>query len=130
MAKYTSADPGIYNKQLHARLASSPIYASSLALHTSESKGKFVYSYAVDTLGKLLAELSEEKVNSAFLSGRYNPYVRDYPFPPVKFNFNYLLDPRAVLYGLTYERLYDEHKEGFITNRASPLLIKGMRIIR
>ena len=34
-----------------------------------------------------------------FLSGAYNPYVRDMPIPPTKLSFNYLLDPKGLSYG-------------------------------
>lgn len=38
-------------------------------------------------------------VRFLFLSGAFNPYVRDMPIPPTKLSFNYLLDPVGLLYG-------------------------------
>ena len=38
-------------------------------------------------------------VRFLFLSGAYNPYVRDMPIPPTKLSFNYLLDPAGLSYG-------------------------------
>jgi hypothetical protein len=34
-----------------------------------------------------------------FLSGAFNPYIRDMPIPPTKLSFNYLLDPVGFMYG-------------------------------
>jgi hypothetical protein len=48
------------------------------------------------------------------------------PFPPTKINLNYLVDPRAASFGLTYDKLYDEHKDGAAINRAEPLIINGV----
>jgi hypothetical protein len=39
------------------------------------------------------------KFRFLFLSGAFNPYIRDMPIPPTKLSFNYLLDPVGLMYG-------------------------------
>lgn len=72
---------------------------------------------------------SSERINSLFLSGSYNPYVRDSPLPPIHLNLNYLIDPTAAKLGWEYRSLYDEHKEGPCENRADPLIFPGVAAI-
>ena len=81
------------------------------------------------TLRSQLAETCAERERSLFLSGAYNPYVRDMPFPPTKFSFHYLLDPRALAFSSEYDKLYDEHVDGPAETRAHPLLIPGVAAI-
>lgn len=61
-----------------------------------------------------------------FLLGAYNPFVRTYPFPPLHVNLNYLVDPRAVAFGLQYDRLYDEQVEGVVPDRADGMVLPGV----
>ena len=82
--------------------------------------------YDTNKLYKLLSEACKERENSLFVQGAYNPFIRSMPFPPTKINLNYLVDPRAASFGLTYDKLYDEHKDGAAINRAEPLIINGV----
>ena len=49
-----------------------------------------------------------------FLSGAYNPYVRDMPIPPTKLSFNYLLDPKGMSYGRYDIFLSSLHPSNFL----------------
>ena len=75
-----------------------------------------------------LAESCAERERFLFLQGSYNPFIRDMPFPPTKFSFHYLLDPRAMIFSRDYSKLYDEHIDGPAVTRASPLIIPGVAI--
>lgn len=68
----------------------------------------------------------KERIDSLFLGGQYNPYVRDAPFPPTHINLNYLIDPRAVILGMQYDGVYDEHLDAVVPDRADPLLFPGV----
>jgi hypothetical protein len=122
--KKTTDEPGIYNKEIFSKLQSTPYYDKFLL-----NSHKFLYSYATSSLRQQLEEICKEKVNFNFIAGRYNPFIRDYPFPPLRLNLNYLFDPRSILYSFAYEKLYDEHKDGLVTNRAASLYIPGIFII-
>ena len=50
-----------------------------------------------------------------FLSGAYNPYIRDMPIPPTKLSFNYLLDPKGMSYG-RYDSVRFSHLMSLIYN--------------
>lgn len=119
VVKRVTADEGLFSHTLYSKLQSSKIGTLATFDHL------FHFKYQSHSLYKKLQELAQEKVDNSFLSGRYNPYVRSHPFPPTRFNFNYLLDPRSLLYSIRYEQLYDEHKEGFTPNRAAPMHIPG-----
>ena len=75
-----------------------------------------------------LAESCAERERFLFLQGSYNPFIRDMPFPPTKFSFHYLLDPRAMAFSRDYNKLYDEHIDGPAVTRANPLIIPGVAI--
>jgi hypothetical protein len=81
---------------------------------------------AINALKDDMKEGIEERIRFLLLEGRYNPYIRRYPFPPIHLNLNYLIDPRTILVNREYGELYDEHKEGITTNRADPLWIPGL----
>lgn len=72
---------------------------------------------------------SVDRVNTLFLAGTYNPYVRDSPLPPIHLNLNYLVDPIATKLAWEYRNLYDEHKEGPCEKRADPLIFPGVAAI-
>jgi hypothetical protein len=76
-----------------------------------------------------LAENCVERERFLFLSGAYNPYIRDMPIPPTKIGMHYLLDPKAALYNREYDPLYDEQKDGVAANRAIPMLVPGLASI-
>ena len=109
---------------------------NSVGLFGSSAKGnkqllssidaRLSVSYDTHKLHKLLSEACKERENSLFVQGAYNPFIRSMPFPPTKINLNYLVDPRAASFGLTYDKLYDEHKDGAAINRAEPLIINGV----
>lgn len=82
--------------------------------------------YEVNDLRDKLKEIRTERVRSLFLSGSYNPYIRNLPFPPTHINLNYLFDPRAIPVNREYNKLYDEHVDGVVSNRADPLHIPGV----
>lgn len=67
-------------------------------------------------------QFAKDRVDSLFLSGMHNPFTRHAPYPPCHFNFNYLIDPRALQLAMEYNPLYDEHVEGVTESRADPLL--------
>ena len=73
-----------------------------------------------------MSQRSEERVNTLFLGGSYNPYIRDSPFPPTHINLNYLIDPKSISMNSEYSQLYDEHKEGPCETRADPLIVPGV----
>lgn len=120
MVQRTTAGSGLFSRSLYGQLKAQRIYPADLL------EQKFTAAHTGQALQKQLAELCTEKVQGGFVSGRYNPYVRDLPFPPLRFSFNYLVSPQSLFYGLSYDKLYDEHKEGLAPNRAAPLLISGM----
>jgi len=86
------------------------------------------YNFAMEKRRLLqhMKQRSTDRVNSLFLAGSYNPYVRDSALPPTHINLNYLLDPQALALGSTFDRLYDSHKEGPCENRADPLILPGV----
>jgi hypothetical protein len=87
----------------------------------------FIFWNSFNRLKKQLRTISNERKNQLFLSGAYNPFLRDASFPPIHLNLNYLFDPRSVLYGRDFVRMYDEHRDGSVAlNRASPLEIPGV----
>jgi len=90
--------------------------------------GGGTWAVGVDSqlLRSQLAEACADRERYLFLQGAYNPYVRDLPFPPTKLSFHYLLDPRAMAFSRTYDRLYDEHVDGPALSRAQPLLVPGV----
>lgn len=96
-----------------------------LDLQNIESVYKHVDGY-IKSLKDDMKEGIEERIRFLLLEGRYNPYLRRYPFPPIHLNLNYLIDPRTLLVNKEYGPLYDEHKEGITTNRADPLWLPGM----
>ena len=118
--KKTIDKEGLYNKLLFQNLKSSSFYFDSAL------DDKFVFTYDLKTLKSQLKSLREEKIANGIIQGRYNPFIRSHPFPPLTLKFNYLFDPRSALYSKSYEKLYDEHKDGFVTNRAAPLLVPGI----
>lgn len=123
MVRRTTSENGLFSRTLYGKVREQGIYPADLL------EQRFTAVHAVQEVQRQLAELCTEKVQGGFVSGRYNPYVRDQPFPPVRFSFNYLLNPKALVYSLSYDKLYDEHKDGIATNRAAPLLIPGMFIL-
>ena len=117
--KTTTGDDGLFSKQLLSRL-------SSIGLSSSFGYGKFNSARETRQLQTRLAEACADRERQLFLQGSYNPYIRDLPVPPIHFNFNYLLDPRAVLFNSEYSKLYDEHKEGLALDRADALQLPGV----
>ena len=73
-----------------------------------------------------LEKACKARVDTLFLMGAYNPFIRKYPFPPVHLNLNYLIDPRSLLFDAQFNRLYDEHVEGSAINRADNLILPGV----
>lgn len=97
----------------------------SLGVSTGTLIATFNNKRDVRVMQAKLAELCADKERTLFLQGSYNPFVRTLPIPPLHININYLIDPRAMKFGLYYDKLYDEHVDGIASNRAAPLLIPG-----
>ena len=85
----------------------------------------YVLDYEINQISSLFQEAKQDRIDSLFLQGVYNPYIRRYPFPPLHVNLNYLVDPRSIAFGLDYNHLYDAHYDGPAERRADPLLIPG-----
>ena len=92
----------------------------------SSIDAQFSNNYYRNKLLKMLFDACKEREESLFVQGVYNPYIRSMPFPPTKINLNYLVDPRTALFGLSYKKLYDEHKDGATIDRADQLLVPGV----
>ena len=71
----------------------------------------------------------QDRINTLFLGGSYNPYIRNVPYPPIHININYLIDPKIIKLNSQYNPLYDQHKEGSCENRADPMMIPGIASI-
>lgn len=109
VTSFTSASAAHFSKQLKASLL--PQFDVSL----EERRLKSYVRRKVD-----------ERISFLFLSGGYNPYIRDSPLPPTHINFNYYIDPRAIVVNREFGALYDEHKDGPCEDRADPLQIPGV----
>jgi len=105
-------------------LFSSSLSSSKLSSESVDSA--LVAVGALKRLNEILSNLCLERERSLFVQGIYNPYIRTYPFPPLHVNLNYLLNPRAAVYSISYNKLYDEHKDGLAINRADSLHIPGV----
>ena len=71
----------------------------------------FLFSFSFSFPLLLFLQLSGRFL---FLSGAYNPYVRDMPIPPTKLSFNYLLDPKGMSYGRYDIFLSSLHPSNFL----------------
>lgn len=91
--------------------------AISGALHK-----RLLRTHHIHTQKSYAKQYAKDRVDSLFLSGMHNPFTRHAPYPPIHFNFNYLIDPRALSLALEYNPLYDEHVEGVCMKRADPLI--------
>lgn len=84
--------------------------------------------FSADTahLSKELFIKAADKVKTLWLQGLYNPYVRDAPWAPTHINFNYLIDPKAIMFDSQYNKLYDTDEEKIVTNRADGIDLPGL----
>lgn len=75
---------------------------------------------------------STERIRELSLAGTHNPFVRNYPFPPLHLNVNYLLNtrapPRFVLKDREVQKFYDV-RPGVGEDRANPLVFDGVAMI-
>lgn len=94
----------------------------SLSINTM---GYFETKSFRDNFRSYLKERRDDTVDSMFLAGTYNPFIREQGFPPIHINLNYLIDPSALVYSAAYDKLYDEHAIGPCDSRADPLHIPG-----
>ena len=83
-----------------------------------------------DRLRRELSGRAVDKERILWLQGLYNPYVRDAPWAPTHINFNYLVDPKAIAFGVQYDPFYDEHEEGLYPRRADGIVLPGMSKLR
>lgn len=86
----------------------------------------FGFSGIIQQLKQELWELLNDKKKSLQLQGLFNPFIREYFFPPTHINLNYLIEPSAIATGLEYNKLYDKHIDGYVENRADPLIFDGV----
>lgn len=84
--------------------------------------------FTTDTarLSKELVMKAADKVQTLWLQGLYNPYIRDAPWAPTHINFNYLIDPKAIVFDSQYDQLYDAEEEKIVTNRADGIALPGL----
>jgi hypothetical protein len=80
-------------------------------------------------LRRELAAKCADKVRALWLQGLYNPYVRDAAWAPTHINFNYLIDPKALVFDAKYDRLYDAQEERICANRADGIPLPGMATV-
>ena len=84
------------------------------------------FSTDVVRLGGDLAMKCTDKVKTLWLQGLHNPYVRDAPWAPTHINFNYLIDPKAIVFDSQYDQLYDAQEEKILINRADGISLPGL----
>ena len=84
--------------------------------------------FTTDTarLSKELVMKAADKVQTLWLQGLYNPYIRDAPWAPTHINFNYLIDPKAIVFDSQYDQLYDAEEDKIVTNRADGIALPGL----
>lgn len=108
--------------------------ASALSAKPSTSKDlprlpQFDGTFEKYQLSMYIQQACTECVREQSLAGAYNPYVRNYPFPPFHLNFNYLLDPKGLFANKEFARMYDDPRFGPCENRADPLVFDGVAMV-
>lgn len=98
---------------------------SIFKLKTSTLESYYNINYEVNNLRKYFHEAIEDRMRNLFLTGIYNPFIRDLPFPLTHVNLNYLVEPKALYMKMKYRSYYDDHSSTPALNRADPLLIPG-----
>ena len=78
-------------------------------------------NHAVKTLRAFSQDAREERMDTLFLQGAYNPFVRTATFPPLHLNLNYLIDPRSIPFELDHRSHYDVHEDRIAPTKADPL---------
>ncbi len=102
------------------------IFTNQSRLSKDQIKSLFSYKNELNNLYEKLITYRNDRQLYLFTQGAYNPYIRDKPYPPFKINLSYLFNPNSVLFNIDYNKLYDEHKEGPVLNRADALLIPNV----
>jgi hypothetical protein len=90
---------------------------------------QLVTDFELQCLNEFLRQRCEDTQHRMFLSGEYNPYVRETAVPPTHINVNYLLDPRTLVADRELRGLYDSHKDGPCESRADPMYFPGMATV-
>ena len=106
-------------------LFSSDIAGNRLSLADSINPS-FGYTYEVNSLRLRLSRSIPEMEKQLFVSGAYNPFMREAPYPPTRVNLNYLINPATALQSIGYDRLYDDNDASSKgTDRADSLHFPG-----
>lgn len=125
MNELTSAFSSIVSKDYQVSLLSKE-YATS-QLHPPHTSNYYLEALKLDINRNKVDFLQhmnqrcKEHMDSLFLSGAINPYMRLLPFPPTHLNFNYLINTKEYTSWREFNQMYDEHKEGVCLNRADAL---------
>lgn len=98
----------------------SPLLGANL-LKASNIGSMLAYDAEVKALANYCTTATKDRVDTLFLQGVYNPFVRTANYPPCHFNLNYLIDPRGIGFEIEHSRHYDTHEDRIIVNRAEAL---------
>jgi len=93
------------------------------ALDPVAQRASTIFNFNVERqqLARFIDDAVADRINTLFLTGAYNPFLRTLKTPPLHFNFNYLFDPRVYTFSREYDTLYDEHRDGPAEHRAEPI---------
>ena len=75
----------------------------------------------IDALNTYCIKALKGRMDSLFLQGTYNPFIRLAKYPPLHVNLNYLVDPRGIGFNIDHSRYYDAHFDGIAADRADLL---------
>ena len=81
------------------------------------------YRTEAKNFAKYCAKRSKDHVDTLFLQGVYNPFVRTASYPPTHLNLNYLIDPRSIGFEIEHRSHYDTHDDCITPNRGDALYL-------